>query len=152
MNYAARIAPLSAAVVFTLFSLLGCASPPSVAPLLRSADLAITQEQQLLNDDSARRSQWFAQQRDALAGGFEADLNSQPQLDSAWVLEGVHAYTAACELLLRHELDLQQQTKTRGKNLQQASAAIRRAVGLIEQQDQLFQRIPDLRRWMESQK
>jgi len=127
----------------------GCASPPSVAPLLRAADQAVQQEHRLLADDHERRRLEFDRQRDDLAAAFEADLAAQAQLDPQWVAQGVRAYVAAREGLLDHQHTLDEQYATRRDNLATASQAIARAVSLLEQQDQLFKDIPDLRRWLE---
>lgn len=125
----------------------GCASPPSVSPLLRVADRALADESRLVADDAARQAAWVEQQRRSLGDAFALDLKGRETLDPRWVMTGAEAYVAAREALLRHEVGLQRQTQLRRDNLAAASRAITRAVELIEKQDALFEPIPDIRRW-----
>lgn len=125
-----------------------CSSPPSVAPLVRVSVTAIEQERAQLAVDATRQTQWYDQQRQSLEAGFAADLGTRPTLDAEWVKQGVQAYVAAREMLVRHELSAARALETRQENLAHAADALRRAVALIEQQDQLFEDVPDLRRWL----
>jgi hypothetical protein len=131
--------------------LTGCASPPSVIPLIQVANQAIAQERQLLDVDAKRMSQSLQEQRDSLASAFEADLRAQQTLSAAWVTEGVQVYVAAREQLLRQQLDLQRAADLRRDNMAAAQEVLARAVGLVQKQDQLFEVVPDLRRWVEKQ-
>jgi hypothetical protein len=135
-------------LLFGAMALLGCASPPSVLPLIRIADRALAEESQNLDADGRRIAAWLDQQRQSLADALEADVRAQAGLDAEWVMTGTQAYAAAREALLRHELSLELQRQRRRQNLQAASAALQRAAGLIEQQDRLLEPIPDLRRWL----
>lgn len=126
----------------------GCASPPSVTLLLRSAETAIAQEQRLLEEDAQRQGAWVLQQRKLIEAGFMADLRSKPALEPQWVLEGTAVYVEAREQLLRHELELRQATEARRQNMRLAGRAIERGVSLLEQQDTLLADVPDLRRWL----
>ncbi|MBI1373903.1 MAG: hypothetical protein GC159_14365 [Phycisphaera sp.] len=152
----ARIAtPVRAALLATVIAagLGACASPPSIEPLLRSAENAMRDEQRLLDDDRVRHGQWFDQQRATLEAAYAADLAARPatELDRAWVRDGTAVYVAAREAMLRHELELQRQNDVRRRNLQLADMAVQQAVALMQQQDQLFERVPDVRRWLTEQ-
>jgi hypothetical protein len=129
--------------------LASCTSPPSVAPLLRSAEQALTQEARLLQDDAARDAQQLAQTQATLAEAFEADLRECPQLTAPWVLEATDVYVAAREELIRHDAMLTQQRQTRVDNLRLAAQAQQRAIELLERQDQLITGTSgaDLWRW-----
>ena len=125
-----------AAALFLL--LAGCTSPPSVAPLLRSAELALTEEARLLADDAARDAQQLAQTQATLAEAYAADLRECPQLTAPWVREATDVYVAAREELIRHDAALTQQRQTRADNLRLAAQAQQRAIELLEKQDQLI--------------
>lgn len=142
-----RLITTTVAIFIALLS--GCQSPPSVAPLLAAADGVIADEQRLLSDDAARAAAWIEQQRGSLHRGFAADLSGKDRVDPEWVLDGVTAYVAAREALLRHEMSLRDQTETRRENLRLAGESIRRALGLLQRQDALFADTPDLRRWID---
>lgn len=116
----------------------GCASPPAVMPLMQSARQAMQEERRLLEEDAERHRAHFEQQREAIADGFEADLERRESLDPAWVMQGVRAYTMAREQLLRQELELRRQVEQRRRNLNHASAALDRAAGLLRQRDRLL--------------
>lgn len=149
MNCKATTANFNRIIVIAALALAaGCQSPPSVAPLLAAADGVIADEQRLLSDDTKRAAAWVDQQRDALRRGFATDLSEREAIDPAWVLDGVTAYVAAREALLRHEFSLREQSDTRRENLRLASESIRRALGLLQRQDALFADTPDLRRWI----
>lgn len=126
----------------------GCSAPPSIVPLMRAAERVMVEERRAIGEDGARRAVWLEERRESLAAGFEADLTERERLDVAWVLEGVGAYTASREALLNHEWELRERAATRRENLALAGAALRRGMGLIERQDRLFERVPNLRRWL----
>lgn len=140
---------IPAIVAISIACATGCQSPPSVAPLIAAADGVIADERRLLSDDAMRAQAWVQQQRETLHRGFVADLSGKDEVDSGWVLDGVTAYVAAREALLRHELKLRDQSETRRENLRLAGLSIRRALGLLQRQDALFADTPDLRRWIE---
>ena len=127
----------------------GCASPPSVVPLLEQVHHVLADQQQDLQQRAATDASRFDQQRHLLQQAYEADLTARPQLDADWVRDGTAAYVTAREAVVRHELQLADQLRTRWRNLRLAADAQRRASRLIQRQDQLLQRMPDLRRWME---
>ena len=129
-----------------LLALSGCASPPSVVPLLRVAQSAMESEKSLLAADLARQRAWLDAQRASLDAAFDADLRQRQELDPAWVREGTRVYAAAREQLARHRFRLEQETHLRSDNLDDASLALDHAAGLIEQQDQLLDLVPELRR------
>lgn len=137
-----------ATVSLALMVLTGCASPPSVTPLMRVVEGALRAEALRVEGDIERLAEWHALQARTLRDGFEADLDARPTLDRQWVSEHVSVYTAAREALLRHQIEQATAAARRRANLETAAEAQRRAIGLIEQQDALLQRVPDLRRWM----
>lgn len=127
--------------------LMGCASPPSVAPLMRVVDDALNRERALLATDAQQHDRWYTQQRETLRRGFEADLRNQQAPDHKWMADHVAVYVAAREALLQAALGQRAASEQRIDNLRMASTAQRRALALIEQQDELFGHTPDLRRW-----
>ena len=131
--------------------LTGCASPPSVSPLMQVVEQTLQQEQVMLQTDQQRATAWMDQQRATLAAAFDADMNEQQTLDKTWVHDQVAVYVAAREALLRHELELQRQHEQRRQNLADAMAAQQRAMQMIEQQDALLASVPDVRRWLQRQ-
>ena len=134
-------------VLLAVLLVSACASPPSVVPLLRVSASAVDAERARLATDLTRLAQSYDQRRQLLKSGFEADVNARPSMDAKWVTRGVTAYVAARELVLRDELAAAGNLQTRQANLGHVSEALRRAVVLIEQQDHLLMRVPDLRRW-----
>ena len=126
----------------TLFLLVlargGCAAPPSVVPLLRVVDQALTREANRLAEDGARDVQFIEQTRRSLEAAFDADLLQTDQLSVQWVRDAVGVYVSAQEALLRHEMKLQTDRGQQKENLLAAAQAQRRAISLIEQQDQLI--------------
>lgn len=138
--------------LIVFLSLLGgCASPPSLTPLLQAVDRALDDEHQQVTQDAERQSAWLQQQQQALRAAFEADLNEQQSLQRDWVAEHVRVYVTARETLTEHHHRLRQTYRMRLENLQAASLAQQRAIALIQRQDQLFERLPDLRRWLQQQ-
>ncbi len=133
---------------WALLVLAGCASPPAVGMLMRGVEEALTREHRALADDLERSDRWFEQQRQALTAGFEADLADREALTADWVRDHARVYAAAREALVERQLEQAEQLRTRRENLALASALQRRAITLIERQDALFDRIPDLRRML----
>ncbi len=137
-----------AIVSLALVVLAGCASPPSVTPLMRVVASTLDTEAQRVDADIEQVMRWHTAQKQALRAGFEADLASQATLEPRWVSEHVLVYVTARELLLNNRLEQVAAAEQRRTNLELAAEAQRRAIGLIEQQDALLQRVPDLRRWV----
>lgn len=138
---------LLATVVVTLIA-GGCASPPSVTPLLRVTERALMRESARLNDDADRDAQYARQTLRSLNDAFDRDLEQENELTADWVRDATSVYVAAREALLRHELALARERQIRSDNLQTAASATRRAIGLIEQQDKLLNGVvgEDIRR------
>jgi len=105
-------------------------------------------ESRLLDDDAARHRLWFEQQRSSLAAAYVADLDTRDTYDRDWIRDGADAYVLAREAILRHELELRRQNETRRRNLRLGGVAIDHALSLLQQQDRLFEDIPDVRRWL----
>ena len=91
-------------IPLVMLLIAGCASPPSVSPLLRISASAVEAERSHLAADLERQSQWYEQQRQMLHSGFAADLEAQIDINADWVQRGVNAYVTARELVLRDEL------------------------------------------------
>jgi len=146
-----RIMPIVSLAASLIASAAGCASPPSVVPLLTVVDKALAAEGNALETDAERREAWFEQSRRALADAFEADLAAQSELERQWVRDHAGVYAAAREALARREIVQQQALQTRRENLAVARDAQRRAIQLIQRQDRLFDDVPDVRRWTNAQ-
>lgn len=116
----------------------GCASPPSVTPLLRVTERALMRESARLDDDADRDAQYARQTLRSLEDAFDRDLEQADELTIDWVRDATSVYVAAREALLRHEHALARERQARSDNLQTAASATRRAIGLIEQQDKLL--------------
>ncbi len=156
MRYGVRIGRLNGwtrglCLSVSALAMSGCASPPSVNLLLRSAETAIAQEQKLLDEDAQRQVAWASQRRAAVDAGFESDVRGRPSLDVQWILEGVSAYTEVREHLMRSELQMQEAIDRRRENMKLAGEAIERGAVLLERQDELLAGVPDLRRWVVNQ-
>ena len=121
--------------------LTGCTSPPSVVPLLNVAAEVIEAEAARLDADAQRDRQRVESQRQALADGFAADLRARDTLDTAWVASAAEVYALSREMLVRHEHALDEERRRRQENLDLALDAHRRAIELLQQQDQLVDRI-----------
>jgi len=117
---------------------VGCASPPSVTPLLRVSERALLQEAAQQTIDAQRDAEHLRQTRRSLEQAYNQDLAQTQELTVAWVQDATQAYVSAREALLRHEQVLSHERRAREENLQAAASAIRRAIGLIEQQDKLL--------------
>ncbi|MEX2672518.1 MAG: hypothetical protein WD294_10450 [Phycisphaeraceae bacterium] len=126
----------------------GCASPPSVEGLLLVAEQTLAEERQWLESDKERAAVSMAQQREGLEAAFEADLQQRETVDEEWLMRGVRVYVDARESLVRHEVQLQQEYQTRQQNLTLAGEAVQRARTMLAQQDAVFERVPDARRWL----
>lgn len=126
---------------------LGCASPPSVAPLLRVTQTAIEAEAAQLEADAHRDAQWIDQTRTALAQAYEADLAQTSDLSPQWVRDATSVYVAAREALLQHEMNLREQRLQRAANLRAASQATQRARAILEKQDALLTQLVGIEGW-----
>jgi len=116
----------------------GCATPPSVDPLLDVVDGALKQEAALVTADAARDGEALAQARAGREAGFEADLRQRQTLEAEWVLSASRLYAAALVELGRHEARLADQRRVRLENLAVAREAQGRARELLAQQDALL--------------
>jgi len=121
-----------------VFQCVGCASPPSVVPLLRVSEKALMREAAQQAIDADRDAEHIRQIRLSLEQAYNLDLDQTQDLTSKWVRDATQAYVLARESLLRHEQVLSQQRRARVENLQAAASSTRRAIGLIEQQDKLL--------------
>lgn len=135
------------AVLLAGMSIGGCASPPSVVLLLRSVERVLDEEQRLVREDAARQVQQIQQTLMALQQAFEQDLRAQSTLTPEWVLEATAVYVAACQELVRHQMELDRQYQQRQENLQLARQAQERAVSLLEKQDELIERVLGVEGW-----
>ena len=138
----------AAAVMATAGWCGGCASPPSVTPLLAVVEQTLRAEADDLQTDAARLDEQYAGQRQSLRAGFEADLAGRTPLEPAWVAEHVRVYVAACEALAEAHIKQRHALAQRRANLRDAATAQQRAAALLERQDKLFEQVPDLRRWL----
>ena len=118
--------------------LVGCASPPSVAPLLRVVDAELRREAQRLELDARRDAEAVDQARRSLADAYDGDLARREALTAEWVRDATDVYVAAREALVRHEMNLRAEREQRARNLHAAGEAQRRAIQLIEQHDGLI--------------
>ena len=116
----------------------GCASPPSVTPLLRISERALMREAAQQAIDAERDAEHLRQTRRSLEQAYNQDLAQAQALTTEWVREATQAYVSAREVLLRHENELSRERRARVENLQAAASATRRAISLIEQQDKLL--------------
>ncbi len=131
-----------------VWCVVGCGSPPAVTPLMRVVGEALEAEAALVELDAARYAAWGAEQRAMLRQGFESDIAAREALDAEWVREHVRVYVTARELLAASGEKMRASMVRRRENLAAAGEAQRRAIELIEQQDVLMERVPDLRRWV----
>lgn len=118
--------------------LMGCASPPAVTPLLRVVEEALRDEAARVEAEASVEAQRAEQTRRMLADVYRADLLQRDALDVAWIEEATAVYVAACEDVLRHELDQQAASQHRASNLRTAASAQRRAIQLLDRQDDLI--------------
>jgi len=135
-------------VTAAAMALSGCASPPAVGPLLRVVDRALADTHERIDVDRRRVTGWIEQQRAAVTDAFEADLAEQQVLTADWVRDHARVYAAANEALARHEMTVAREYDQRQANLRDARRAQQAAIELIEQQDTLFEAVPDARRWL----
>ncbi|MBI1370313.1 MAG: hypothetical protein GC162_16890 [Planctomycetes bacterium] len=153
MKCAKRIVPLNAAawLIVMVLMLGGCATPPSVPLLVEVAQKTIADERKHLDEDQARNSAWYEQERASLEAGYEADLAAHPQIDKDWVLAGTRVYVTAREALVEHEARSAEQIRTRARNLTLASEALDRALSVLQQREMLLWDAPQLRAWIAAQ-
>lgn len=135
----ARSAPAWWVLATIAAALTGCATPPSVSPLMRVVDRVLGEEILHLEADAARDAEHLRQTREALADAFDADLAGQQSLTAEWVRSAVRAYASAGESLARHEADRARQRSSRADNLRAAIEAQRRALAILEQRDRLIE-------------
>ncbi len=132
-----RVYVFSAALV--LVSLLGgCATPPSVAPLLRVTQRALLDESGRLKVDAERDTLYTRQTLRTLEDAYNQDLDQAEGLTPDWVREATSVYVTARETTISHQHALAQEYRVRADNLVAAASATQRALVLIEQQDKLL--------------
>lgn len=119
------------------FWAMGCASPPSVMPLLAVTQAALEAEALRLEADALRDAQWATQTKQTLARAFEDDLAERDALTAEWVSDATDVYVAAREAVVRHELAVQAERAQRADNLRAAAQATQRAQAMLQQQDAL---------------
>lgn len=115
-------------------SVAGCATPPSVAPLLRVTERAMLEESGRLAGDTERDRAFTRQSLGSLEDAYRRDLEQVGELTPQWVLEATAVYVAARDAVVRHEQELAREREIRADNLRAAAAAARRAILLTEQQ------------------
>ena len=125
-------------VMATALALGGCATPPSVAPLLRVTERALLQESDRLRDDAERDAEYVRQTLGVLEDGYSRDLDQVESLTPDWVREATSVYVTAREIIIQHQNTLARERNHRAENLKTAALAERRAIVLIEQQDRLL--------------
>ncbi len=118
--------------------LTGCATPPSVAPLLRVTERALAEESGRLARDVQRDRAYTRQVLGSLEDAYRRDLEQVDGLTPQWVLEATAVYITAREAAVRNEQALALERDNRADNLRAAAAATRRAILLIEQHDGLL--------------
>ena len=116
----------------------GCTSPPSVTPLLQVAERAILEESQRVSLDVERDKAYTRQTLSSLEDAYNRDLSEAEALTPAWVREATHVYVVAREAVLEHETVLADERDARVENLRSAASATRRAITLLQRQDQLL--------------
>jgi hypothetical protein len=131
--------------------LAGCTSPPSVAPLLHITERALLEESARLDQDTERDRLYVRQTLGSLEDAYYRDLDETDQLTPEWVRGATSIYVIAREAVIEHEASLTHERGVRAENLRNAATATRRAIALIEQQDQLLRGVvgDDLRHLLE---
>jgi hypothetical protein len=116
---------------------------------MRVANQAMQREIKHIEQARHRTEDVLKQRQAALKAGYDADLADRDQLTRTWVKQATAGYVAAREALLRQAMQQKRRQTQRIDNLEAAGHAQRRAINLIEKQDQLVQRAlgGDLWRW-----
>lgn len=152
MRFGANRQHRAGLVVVLALGLGGCASPPSVVPLMAVAQKAIQQEAGQLAGDGQREQASIAQSQAALKAGYQADLKAQTKLTADWVQQETAGYVAAREALVKQAMTLDQQRRQRLDNLTAAAEAQQRAIAILEQRDALLTQMigsnPGPLRWL----
>lgn len=107
----------------------------------------LDEAQQVATAEAARDDLHLQHARRALWEGYRADLTTKDNPTPAWIEDATAGFVLAREALLRQELDLIQQRRTRQENLQAAAAAQTRAIELLQQRDRLRPQALDLDYW-----
>jgi len=147
MKYSARRRDhynFQAILLLLVLWLVGCSTPPSVAPLLRVTERALLQESQRIRDDIRRDTEQTRGTLQALEDGFNQDLEQVQALTPQWVREATAVYVAARETIVRYQNRVAQDRHRRADNLQAAASATRRAINMLEQQDRLLDGVIDV--------
>jgi len=122
-----------------LGAISGCASPPSVVPLLETTRAALKQQVEHLETGIERDKTILHQRQQALERAFAADLAERDELTRQWVKEAAKGYVAGREAILKQHLKRRQQHRQRVRNLRAADEAQQRAVELLQRQDALIE-------------
>jgi hypothetical protein len=138
---------LTALCLVTLALVAGCGSPPSVVPLLTVAATATEREASLVQEDSLADEQAAEVAKQRLTSALQADLRQRPSADPAWVLSAAMGYAAAREAVAQSLAQQRAKRELRAQNLRDAAAAQRRAISLIQLQDELFNRATGVDLW-----
>jgi len=128
----------------------GCTSPPSVVPLLSVVDRVLAEELAGIEVDRRRDKASVASSLKAMRDAYSLDLSqaeSQGRLSADWVLDANAGYVLAREELVRYEAALAAERDTRQENIEAALTAQRRAVWLLESQDQALVDALGVDRW-----
>lgn len=129
---------MSGLVMVAALGTVGCASPPSVVPLLTMAKKQMQNEAAQVAAATKRDQAEITRSQAALKAGFDADLASQSKLTAAWVKEETAGYVAARAALVEQSDKLKQEQTQRIDNLNAAASAQQRAIELLQRQDALI--------------
>jgi hypothetical protein len=133
--------------VLTFTLVTGCGAPPSVVPLLTVAATATEREASLVEEESLNDEQAAEAAKQRLTSALQADLQQRPNADLAWILSAAKGYAAAREAVAKSLAQQRALRQLRAQNLRDAAAAQRRAISLIQLQDELFNRATGVDLW-----
>jgi hypothetical protein len=134
-------------LTLTLSIIAGCGAPPSVVPLLSVSASAIEREARLVEEDALGDEQATDAARQRLTLALQADFAQRPDADQAWLLSAAKGYAAAREALAQSLAQQRRTRERRAQNLRDAAAAQRRAISLIQQQDEILHRGTGIDLW-----
>lgn len=140
-----------ALVLIGSFFSLGCTSPPSVTPLLRVTEQALLEEADKLSHYIKRNHAHTRQSLGILKDAYHRDLMQTDTLTPQWIREATAVYVTARESILINEASLVREHEARADNLHDAALATRRAIAMIEKQDDLLRGVmgDDLQRLLD---
>ena len=126
----------------TLMLAPGCASPPSVAPLLEASRAVVAREAARVREEAALDAAQADATRRAMSAAYDADIEARiagdEGLDPQWVREATAVLVEAREAVTRHEAARLAERERRAADLESAASATARAVRLLEQRDRLL--------------